>query len=153
VEQREDVGDGKAAARGLVAGLSERRLEFGPIGHREAGAVEVPGPVAAPPAGGLAFRLEATGDAIEQPLEEIQRQASAGLDVAGGGEASARQMRQVGAGGVAVEHLRQKRMDGGDGIEEAVAIVVTEVVAQLLDGLRRQRPTDIGLEVRNDARE
>jgi len=30
---------------------------------------------------------------------------------------------------------------------------VTEVVAQLLDGLRRQRPTDIGLEVRNDARE
>ena len=142
VEQGEDVSDGKPATLGLVAGLSKGLLEFGPIGHGEAGPVEVPGAVAVPPARRLTLRVEAVGDAIEQAFQEVQRQAGAGLDIGGSGEALVHQMRHVGARGVAVEHLGEKGMDRSRGIEESLAIVVTEVVAQLLDDLGRKCPTD-----------
>lgn len=43
VEQRQDLGRGKAASRLLFAGLTEPTLEFGNVGHGEGRAVDQEG--------------------------------------------------------------------------------------------------------------
>ena len=106
--------------------------------------------MAVPKARRVPFRREALGDALEKAFEERAWPARTGVDLGGGREVFARPMRQVGAGGVAVQHLCEKGMDGGDGTEDAFTINVTEIVARLLDDARRERLADIGLELRDD---
>ena len=50
VEQRQDLGDGEPAARGLAAGLTEVPLQPGRVGHGEARSVDEEGPMPAPEA-------------------------------------------------------------------------------------------------------
>ena len=76
--KREDVSDGEPAAFLLGARLTEGGLQLGPIAHRKAGAVQVPGsmsgPESVPATAAATEQVKALGDAIEKPHEERQRQ-------------------------------------------------------------------------------
>jgi len=62
----------------------------------------------------------------------------------------ARQVRQFGTRRIAVEHLLEKSMDGGDRTEKSLAMNMTEVVTRLLDRVRRKSLANIGLELADD---
>ena len=150
MEEREYVGHRKATALALVAGLAEVVLQLGRVGHRKARAVEQPGAVAAPAAGGLLLAEEGIDDALEEPLEEGQRQAAACLDVGGGGKGASGQVGQRGAGGVAMQDLQEEDVERGHGIELASPKGDAEGSTGLFDPIGGQGFGDIGLELAND---
>jgi len=93
----------------------------------------MPGAVAMPKTRRLLFRIEPRANAVEEILEQGQRQARARVPIGGGRESLAGPVRQFGAGRVAVEHLREKRVERGDRIEQAMTIGVAQFAANLLD--------------------
>jgi hypothetical protein len=73
VEEGEDVGDRETAAGPLAGGLAEMGLEFGRVGHRERGAIDVEDAMAKPATGVAGGGEERIGDAAEQDLEDRER--------------------------------------------------------------------------------
>ena len=134
VEQGEEVGDGEAAAGPLDGGLAEMGLELGRVGHRERGAVDDEDAMPEPASGVARRGVERIGDAADQRLEDLQRQAGPGQAVGGGGERTSGQMGEVSDRGISVEDLDQEDVDGGDGVEEGVSPFMADASADGEDG-------------------
>ncbi|MCG3132671.1 MAG: hypothetical protein FLDDKLPJ_03537 [Phycisphaerae bacterium] len=141
VEQREQVGDGKSAAGLLPAGLSEVRLMLGSVGHGESRAVEQREAMAVPQcwhvSGTVPRRrhsdfLEALRHRVHPPPDQLQREALPRLTIGRSGESLARKVRQVGHGGVAMNHLQEKQVQRGVRIEGALSPSVPHRLAQPL---------------------
>ena len=88
-------------------------------------------------------------DGVEQGLEEFPRQATARLAIGRCGKALIHQIGHGGAGDIAVQHLREKGMDGVDRIENAFAINDLKIAANRLDDRSGQGRADIRLESAN----
>ena len=133
------LATGKPQPLRLVAGLAEVALQLGVVGHREAGAVDEPDPMARASAIRRRWRLaDGGGDLLEEPVVDGQGEPLAGLAVGAVGEGPAAEVDDVLAGGVAVEDLEQEQVDGGDGVEDAVPPAMADLAAGLLDGFLGQ---------------
>ena len=129
------LGHREAAARPLGGRLAEVAPQLGGVGHREAGAVDEPDAMAAP-AGAVGGRdRSAAAVRLQQVLPDGQGEPLAGLAVGAGGEGPAAEVDDVLAGGVAVEDLEEEQVDGGDGVEDAVAPAVADGAAGVADGV------------------
>jgi hypothetical protein len=144
VEQRQDLGDGEAAAGGLAAGLTEVPLQFGRVGHGERRAVDEEGPMPAPAALDLGPGDEGADDASEHGAEDGQRQPGAGLAVGRLGEGAAGLERDVRQGRIAVEDLEDEPEEDGEWGQEGIATpAVPESRAEVADG----RLVEVGTEI------
>jgi len=121
MKQPQQARHGEAAPgppdRGLAPGLlSSRGLRPGaPRALHETRAMAMP----------LAFvretGLQGAAAALQEEGQGAERASGAGVTGGRRTEASARQMRQMTAGGMAVQPLEEKERDGGDGRESTVA--------------------------------
>src|SRR5215510_4184052 len=121
MEQPQEVRHGKAAPRPRLGRLAERVLEGGCIGHRASRAINEKGAMAMPSAFTRDGRLHRAAEALEEEGEETEREFGARLAVCRRAEPQARQMGQMAAGGVTMQNLQEKELDGGDRREDAVA--------------------------------
>jgi len=127
VEQSQDAGNRDPASRGLIGRLPERGLQHGSVGHRDAGAVDEERPQPPPPPIlAIDERADRVSDSGEEVLKYGQRQSGTGLAVRGGGERPPGQMREVGAGGVAVEDLEHEQVNGRDRVQNPIPPCVTD---------------------------
>jgi hypothetical protein len=147
VKQGQEVCHRKATAFLLTARLAEVVLQLGLIGHREARAVEQPGAMAAPQAGGLPHRKEVIDDAFKQVPKQGQRQARARVGVGSCRERFAGQTRQGGTSNVAVQDLQEESVNQSDRIENALAKHVSDIAASAFNELRGQGASNIRLEL------
>ena len=138
VEERQPLGHGEPAALLLAPGLAEVTLQLGPVGHREARAVDDPDPVAEPSRAARGGGPEGPGGGLQESVEDGQGEPLAGLAVAAVGEGPAAEVGHMAAGGVAVEDLEQEEVDGGGGVEDACPPAVVDLAARLLDRLPGQ---------------
>jgi hypothetical protein len=75
-------------------------------------------------------------EALQEAGKEASREPSTGLAVGRRTEPQARQMGQMAAGRVAVQHLQQEEVHGGDGREDAVAPAgIPNLAAHRQDGV------------------
>src|SRR6185295_321059 len=121
MKQGQHMSDGKATTGLLTARLPEVFLQFGFIGHGEAGAVESPDVMAAPKTSDLLLVVKAMADTIEKVLEQGQGQAAARFAIGRRRKVLAGQTGNLGASDVAMEDLYKKGIDGVDGIKKAFA--------------------------------
>jgi hypothetical protein len=129
VEQDQQVGRGKAAARGLAARLAERLLQRRRVGHGEAGTIDQVDAVPVP-AGRRVGSVVSGDGALELP-EEGQGEPSASLAVGGIAEVQTAEVPEFGGGRVAVEDRAEEEVGGDDRGEGAPAERVVEVAADL----------------------
>src|SRR5687768_15558040 len=123
------------------------RLQRRGVGHAEAGAIDVKGPVAVPAPGGVEGRTQGGADAAQEGLEDMQRQAGAGVAVGGVAEDLVRELPESSHGDIALEDLEQEEMDGGNRVEHALPEVVTHLATDLEDGLRLEKLGELGLDL------
>ena len=122
-------------------------LEFGRVGHRERGAIDVEDAMAEPATGVAGGGKERIGDATEQDLEDRERQAGASLAVGGGGEDLAGEMGKVRDRGVSVEDLDQKDVESVEGVEEAGSPLMTDLSTDVGDGRAVEKWGGVLLEI------
>ena len=151
VEQGEDVGDREAASGPLAGGLAEMGLEFGSIGHRERGAVDDEDTMAEPASGVEGRGVERIGDAADQLLEDLQRQAGPSQAVGGGGEGLAGEMGEMTDRGISVEDLDQEDVDGSAGVEEGASPSMAAASTERVDGGAVEKWRGVLLETVKDA--
>jgi hypothetical protein len=77
--------------------------------------------MAMPPAFVQGGSLPCSAEALEEESEEAQREVGSGVTGGCRAEPQARPMGQMAPGGVAVPHLSQEQLDGGDRREHPVA--------------------------------
>lgn len=146
LEHGREVHLREAAARSLVRGLAVLLLQFGGVGHGETGTVDQKGAVAVPASFVGGRHGQACDDASEQSVKQGQGKSAAGLSIGFAGAVEVGQAWHVGTGGVTVEDLQGKEVDGGGGVEDAFPPVMAEIVAELVDRLGREPPGDLGLD-------
>jgi hypothetical protein len=129
VKKGQQVRHREATARPLACGLAEFSLQFGSIGHAEARAVYMEGAMPAPKTIVPRRGPERSRDALQQRLQDAQRQASAGSTIGGFGENPIGEVSEPGNGKVAVEDLDDEELDGGNRIQDAPAKVVASIAA------------------------
>jgi hypothetical protein len=134
VEEGQEPGHREAAAGLGPARGAEAGPQLGRVGHRERRAVDEERAVAAPDALRAGVRGEGLHLAAEHGLVDGQGQAGPSLAERGVGERAAGQERDVGQGGVAVQHLDDEPAEDGDGRQQAVAPAVPGAAAGVVDG-------------------
>jgi hypothetical protein len=134
VEQGQDPGHREAAPGLGPARGAEVGPQFGRIGHRERGAVDQERAVAVPGALHAGVRDEGLGQATKDGPVDRQREAGSRLAERGVAERAAGHQRDVGQGGVAVQHLDEEPAEDGDGSQQAVAPAVADASAGVVDG-------------------
>jgi hypothetical protein len=108
MEPPQEPGDGKAAPRPLLCRLAERLVSGRSIGHRASRAIDHKGAVAMPAPFGQSGSLHRAADARQEEVKKTPRESGAGLTVGRRTEPPARQMGEMTAGGVAMQHLPQE---------------------------------------------
>jgi hypothetical protein len=146
VKECEQVGHGKAATRPLVSRLAEFALQFGSIGHAEAGAVNVESSMASPAAMVVHRRAEGRPNALQQCLQDFQRETAASPAIGGLTENAVGEVFEPGDGEVAVEDLDDKEVNGRDRIQDAPAKVVAGFAANGGDLRRVENLGDLSLD-------
>jgi hypothetical protein len=74
-----------------------------------------------PPAVVHGGALHGAAEALQEAVKDAPRESRAGLTIGRRGEPQARQMGQMTAGRVALQHLQEEYVDGGDRREPAIA--------------------------------
>jgi hypothetical protein len=72
--------------------------------------------------------LQAVGDRLEEALEDREGELGAGLAISGGAHRHFGQVAQVRAGGIPIEHLDEKELDGEDRVEAAISLRLADPV-------------------------
>jgi hypothetical protein len=114
MEQPQEPGDGNATPRPLRRRLAEGGLQGRGIEHGTSRALDKTGAMALPPPFVQGGSLHRAAEALEQKVKEAQRES--GTRLTGGRRTApqARQMGQMTAGRVTMQHLPQEELHGGD---------------------------------------
>ena len=120
VEQRQKMSHGEAAAGLLPAGLAKVRLEFGCVGHGEAGAVGNEHAVPVPGPGVVNRGSNPVGNAAEQLPKQRQGQAAPSLAVGRIRELKSTDSNQMIDRRIAVEDLSEEQVDDRHGVEQTL---------------------------------
>src|SRR5438552_4387952 len=89
--------------------------------------------------------IQQTRDALHDGLQDRQRKPLARLTVGGCGDRLAREMAQMRAGGVAMDHLLDEELKGGDRVEEAFAPAVPVFMTGMPNGVWGEVFSGVGL--------
>src|SRR5919198_3394595 len=112
---------GEAAPRPRLCWLAEGLLEGRGIGHGTARAIDEKRAMAMPPPFVQGGSLHGATETLEEESEEVPREFGTRLTGGRRREPQARQMRQMTAGGVAMQDLQQEELHGSDRREHTVA--------------------------------
>jgi hypothetical protein len=112
---------GNAAPRPRLCWRAERFLSGRGLGHGTSRAIDEKRAMTMPPPFVQGRRLHRAAEPLEQASEEAQREFGPRVTVGRRREPPARQMGPMTAGGVAMQHLQEAAVDGGDRREHAVA--------------------------------
>jgi hypothetical protein len=108
MEQPQEPGDRKAAPRPLLRRLAKRLLSDRSIGHGASRAIDQKGAMAMPSPFVQGGSLHRTAEALQEEVKEAQRGSGAGLTGGRRTAPHARQMGEMAARGVAMQHLQQE---------------------------------------------
>jgi hypothetical protein len=147
VEQGHQGGSREATAHGLLAGLTERLLQFRSIRHREAGAVQQVHPVAMPAGVGVVVLEAGAGNRPLQAAKEGHGETLTGLAVSGVGEVEFGEVAEVTAGRVAMQDLLQEERGGDQRGKGALSAGQVKVVADTLDEALGDDLSEVGFEM------
>jgi hypothetical protein len=121
MEPPQEPRDGNAAPRPLLCWLAERVLEGRSIRHRAPRAIGEKRAMALPPPFVQGGSFHCAAETLQQEVKDAPRESGPGVTGGRRAEPQARQMGEMTAGGMAMQHLPEKALDGGDGREYTVA--------------------------------
>ena len=107
MEQPQEPGDGQAAPWPLLRRRPERLLQGRSVRHRTPRAIDQKGAMAMPPPVVQGGWLHRAAEALQAEVKKAPRESGAGLTGGRRTEPQARQLGQMAAGGVAMQHLQQ----------------------------------------------
>jgi len=142
------MGDGKATANGLATGLTEVGLQRWCIRHRTPGTVNVPKSMAMPQRSCVACFRHGITDRFEQQLKQFDGQPRPRFAVGFARDGKSHQARNMIAGDIASEDLRQKGVHRRDWVKSSFAPRIIQLSTNTFDHFRRENPRDFRIDLR-----